>query len=162
MPKPKNKCPNPLFEKWIQEWKEEAIKRDTVQQFWFSKALASLRRYPLPLASGKDCLILQNFGKKLCDMLDKKLEQHRELYGIEPEVPVNLPAVSSIEGSNSLLLGDESENRENEVIPRKRKKVHNFFFNFAYIYFFIIQINFEKNNMYFSLYHYFFQFLVNE
>ena len=83
--------------------------------------------------------------------LDKKLEQRRELYGIEPEVPVNLPTVSSIEGSNSLLLGNESENGENEVIPRKRKKVHNFFFNFACIYFFIMQINFEKNNMYFSL-----------
>lgn len=43
----------------------------------FTKALDSLKRYPLPLESGKECIILQHFGTKLCLMLDKKLEEQR-------------------------------------------------------------------------------------
>lgn len=43
----------------------------------FAKALNSLRRYPLPLESGRECIILQHFGTKLCSMLDRKLEEHR-------------------------------------------------------------------------------------
>lgn len=69
--------PNPLFEQWLREWREEAASRNSDLQHSFSKALASLRRYPLPLKSGKDCIILQHFGKKLCSMLDKRFEEYK-------------------------------------------------------------------------------------
>ena len=69
--------PNPLFQQWLQEWREEAASRNSDLQHSFSKALASLKRYPLPLKSGQDCIILQHFGKKLCSMLDKRLEEYK-------------------------------------------------------------------------------------
>ncbi|CAB0032172.1 unnamed protein product [Trichogramma brassicae] len=84
------KCANPLFEQWLKEWQDEAKARDLQMQFCFGKALDSLRRYPLVLETGRDCIILKHFGHKLCDMLDKKLSQHKLLN--------NLPS-SSNDGS---------------------------------------------------------------
>ncbi|XP_032686476.1 crossover junction endonuclease MUS81 [Odontomachus brunneus] len=69
--------PNHLFEIWLEEWKKEAMLRNSELQSHFAKALDSLKRYPLPLESGRDCIILQHFGSKLCSMLDKKLEEYR-------------------------------------------------------------------------------------
>lgn len=73
----KLKNPNPLFECWLEEWRKEAASRNSDLQYHFSKALAALKKYPLPLKSGKDCIILQHFGKKLCSMLDRKLEEYK-------------------------------------------------------------------------------------
>ena len=73
--KPRN--PNPLFEFWLEEWRKEAASRNSDLQYHFSKALAALKKYPLPLKSGKDCIILQHFGTKLCSMLDRKLKEYK-------------------------------------------------------------------------------------
>lgn len=70
--------PNRLFEAWLEEWRNEAAHRNSELSRHFAKALQSLRKYPLPLASGKECIILQHFGTKLCLMLDRKLKEHRE------------------------------------------------------------------------------------
>jgi len=70
--------PNRLFENWLEEWRNEAILRNSELEHHFTKALQSLRKYPLPLASGKECIILQHFGTKLCSMLDRKLQEHRK------------------------------------------------------------------------------------
>lgn len=43
-----------------------------------SQALFSLRKYPLELKSGAECLILKNFGRQLCAKLDKKLAEYRQ------------------------------------------------------------------------------------
>ncbi|XP_076033706.1 mus81 structure-specific endonuclease subunit isoform X2 [Oratosquilla oratoria] len=72
------KHPNPLFEKWLLEWKEEAAQRQSNMKYNFQRALKSLRQFPLPLESGKDCKILAHFGDKICSMLDKKLEKYKE------------------------------------------------------------------------------------
>ncbi|KYN04812.1 PREDICTED: crossover junction endonuclease MUS81 [Cyphomyrmex costatus] len=69
--------PNRLFESWLEEWRNEAVFRNSELHDHFAKALDSLKRYPLPLESGKECIILQHFGTKLCLMLDKKLEEYR-------------------------------------------------------------------------------------
>lgn len=69
--------PNRLFESWLEEWRNEAVLRNSELHNHFAKALDSLKRYPLPLESGKECIILQHFGTKLCSMLDKKLEEYR-------------------------------------------------------------------------------------
>lgn len=39
----------------------------------FSRALKSLRLYPLPLKSGRECGILKGFNLRLCALLDEKL-----------------------------------------------------------------------------------------
>lgn len=69
--------PNPLFELWLEEWKKKAISQGSDLQHHFTKALNTLRKYPLPLDSGKDCIILKHFGLKLCTMLDRRLKEHR-------------------------------------------------------------------------------------
>lgn len=69
-------CPNPLFVRWLTEWRDEAASRGRHTRFVFQKALRSLRRYPLPLRSGKEAKILQHFGDRLCRMLDERLKQH--------------------------------------------------------------------------------------
>lgn len=74
----KMKKPNPLFEKWLTEWEEDAKNRHLETKVMFSKALKSLKKYPLPLKSGKECLILENFGTYISEKLDQKLAEHRE------------------------------------------------------------------------------------
>ncbi|XP_043680152.1 crossover junction endonuclease MUS81 [Vespula pensylvanica] len=69
--------PNPLFELWLEEWKKKAISQGSDLQHHFTKALNTLRKYPLPLDSGKDCIILKHFGLKLCTMLDRRLKEHK-------------------------------------------------------------------------------------
>ncbi|KAL1446162.1 hypothetical protein MTO96_044661, partial [Rhipicephalus appendiculatus] len=75
--KKKDPDPNPLFTKWLQEWKEAAAASNSKLQHVYGKALKSLKKYPLVLKSGKEAKILEYFGDKLCNMLDKKLEEHR-------------------------------------------------------------------------------------
>ncbi|KAF5289464.1 hypothetical protein FQR65_LT11837 [Abscondita terminalis] len=77
--------PNPLFEKWITEWRDKAIESDSKMVYCFEKALQSLKKYPLPLESGRDCGILKGFGEKLCKMLDKKLGEHKQNSNCLPE-----------------------------------------------------------------------------
>lgn len=73
----KLKSPNPLFEKWLMEWRNKAKEHDSKMQYTFNAALKSLRKYPIPLNSGRECMILKGFGTKLCEMLDKKLKDHK-------------------------------------------------------------------------------------
>ncbi|XP_043266273.1 crossover junction endonuclease MUS81 isoform X2 [Colletes gigas] len=88
----KLKKPNPLFELWLEKWRKQAAFKNPDLQYSFSKALASLRKYPLPLKSGKDCIILQHFGKKLCLLLDKRLEKHKSLEDADDFVCINCKA----------------------------------------------------------------------
>lgn len=73
----KHKNPNPLFVEWLTDWRDKAIEKDSKMQYCFSKALEALKKYPLPLETGRDCKILQGFGDKLCQMLDEKLAKHK-------------------------------------------------------------------------------------
>lgn len=78
--------PNPLFEKWLTEWKEGAKKRGSKMEKTFNYALSNLRKYKLPLASGRECRILKGFGEKLCKMLDDKLKDYGESEENYPQV----------------------------------------------------------------------------
>lgn len=68
--------PNPLFERWLTEWRDKARKENSKMEFCFTIALQSLKKYPLPLESGRDCKILKGFGEKLCLMIDNKLKTY--------------------------------------------------------------------------------------
>lgn len=70
------KNPNPLFKKWLQEIIDDAKKRQKKIGKAYQNALDSLNKYPLTLHSGHDCAILENFGPKICQLLDEKLEKH--------------------------------------------------------------------------------------
>lgn len=71
--KPKN--PNKLFKLWLKEWSDEAEKKKRTNNA-YSKALHTLNKYPLTLFTGHDCAILENFGPKICQMLDDRLVIH--------------------------------------------------------------------------------------
>ncbi|XP_035216599.1 crossover junction endonuclease MUS81-like isoform X2 [Stegodyphus dumicola] len=70
--------PNPLFEKWLTEWKDDAKEKGLKTQYVYAKALSSLKKYPLPLSSGKEAKILEYFGDKICAMLDAKLLEWKQ------------------------------------------------------------------------------------
>ncbi|XP_046392978.1 crossover junction endonuclease MUS81 isoform X2 [Ischnura elegans] len=89
-------CPNPLFRKWLTEWKNEAKEKGSDMKYVYSKALASLNKYPLVLKSGRECAILQHFGVKLCSMLDKKLAEHNQSQIITTSVNSGLEAIQAI------------------------------------------------------------------
>lgn len=72
----KYKSPNPLFEKWLTKWRDEAKEQNSKMQFCYSLALKSLCKYPLPLENGRQCKILSGFGDKLCAKLDDALKKH--------------------------------------------------------------------------------------
>lgn len=71
---PKN--PNALFKKWLREYIDDAEKNKKKISKVYQRALDSLNKYPLTLFSGHDCAILENFGPKICHLLDEKLEKH--------------------------------------------------------------------------------------
>ncbi|KAK0085221.1 hypothetical protein PV325_005556 [Microctonus aethiopoides] len=86
--------PNKLFETWLEEWRDKA---NPNMKYNFSKALESLKKYPLPLKSGKDCIVLQHFGTKLCMMLDSKLEKHVVGINIEKRPPKKQLAIADVQ-----------------------------------------------------------------
>lgn len=137
------KCPNPLFVSWLDEWHQQARDKGLQSQYTYSKALTSLRKYPLQLDSGKQAKILDGFGDKICKMLDDKLEQHIAVHGCISDVSlesrneilqqVHKPRVSACVQRPSLSLSSDDtdfvektdkKNSENSAQkkPTKRKQ----------------------------------------
>ncbi|CAL1540057.1 unnamed protein product [Lymnaea stagnalis] len=82
--KRKKKSPtnaNPLFTQWLTEWKDEAMEKGWKSAHTYSKALKTLKLFPLRLETGSDCRLLQNFGEKICQMLDEKLLEYKKNQG---------------------------------------------------------------------------------
>ncbi|XP_071277193.1 crossover junction endonuclease MUS81 [Agelaius tricolor] len=77
--------PNPLFARWLREWRDEA--QGTWARGTYERALRSLSRFPLPLRSGRAAAILQHFGPALCARLDQRLSQHRREQGLPATPP---------------------------------------------------------------------------
>lgn len=100
--------PNPLFTKWLREWKEEAVASNRKTQHVFAKALRSLKKYPLVLQSGKEAKILEFFGDKLCTMLDKKLEQHRRAGHGPPLSDAAALSLPHLDGRGPTLCSSQS------------------------------------------------------
>ncbi|XP_063083612.1 crossover junction endonuclease MUS81 isoform X2 [Cavia porcellus] len=107
-------CPNPLFVRWLTEWRDAAASRGRRTRFVFQKALCSLRRYPLPLHSGKEAKILQHFGDGLCRMLDERLQQHRASDGDH--------ASGSPSGEKSPTLEKSPAKDQDSSMPVRRGK----------------------------------------
>uniref|UniRef100_A0A2A4J0I2 Crossover junction endonuclease MUS81 n=1 Tax=Heliothis virescens TaxID=7102 RepID=A0A2A4J0I2_HELVI len=68
--------PNPLFEDWLSNTYEEAKLKKSALEPMLKEATESLAKYPLPLKSGAECIILKGFDKKLCLYLDKCLNNY--------------------------------------------------------------------------------------
>ncbi|KAJ9591198.1 hypothetical protein L9F63_002269 [Diploptera punctata] len=127
------KSPNPLFEKWLEEWKKEAESKGSDLQYCFGKALKSLQKYPLPLKTGRDCGILGYFGNRLCVMLDRKLAEYKKEHpeGLDAEcddIADDNPQQSSTKNiankakPRSKKLKSPSKDDSNKKGTRKRTK----------------------------------------
>uniref|UniRef100_A0A182JZN3 Crossover junction endonuclease MUS81 n=1 Tax=Anopheles christyi TaxID=43041 RepID=A0A182JZN3_9DIPT len=88
------KRPNPLFEMWLEEMIAKAEEKNTMGRIALQKALTSLRRYPLPLASGRDCIVLTDFGKTICENLDRRLKAYLASGG--RVISDHVPAIEAI------------------------------------------------------------------
>lgn len=112
----KLKTPNPLFTKWITEWRDKAREEDSSTQYCFAKALKSLKQYPLPLETAKSCKMLNGFGTKLCAMLDHKLKQHKKNNGAATDIH----DMDTDENENDLNLSNKTK-KAKAATPKKRK-----------------------------------------
>jgi crossover junction endonuclease MUS81 len=116
----KPKRPNLLFEQWLTEWRDKAKQNESKMQFCFSLALKSLKKYPLPLETGKDCKILNGFGEKLCKMLDDKLMQYKATNGSLNSNIVESPIETKIKKSNKKAKVNPQQGHLKEYIPQYR------------------------------------------
>uniref|UniRef100_A0A336LYJ3 Crossover junction endonuclease MUS81 n=1 Tax=Culicoides sonorensis TaxID=179676 RepID=A0A336LYJ3_CULSO len=114
-------CANPLFEKWLTEFICEAEKKDAKSQYQLKKALASLQKFPLPLNTGRDCIILEGFGKGICTLLDQKLEIYIK-NRLSSEVSGNQNIVELSESFRGSAVYQKEQERENEAIVEEVTK----------------------------------------
>ncbi|XP_780532.5 crossover junction endonuclease MUS81 [Strongylocentrotus purpuratus] len=113
-------CPNPLFVQWLTEWRDAAAEKGIKTQYAYGKALVALKKYPLPFQSGKAAKILDNFGDKICSMLDKKLEEH-----LANEAESSSTAVDVDDDSDEIAVCSPVGMQFNETMngsTRKRKQ----------------------------------------
>ncbi|KAK7505471.1 hypothetical protein BaRGS_00003216 [Batillaria attramentaria] len=130
--KKRDPCPNPLFCKWLAEWRDEAKEKGWKSEFIYSKALRSLKKYPLLLSSGKECKMLQNFGDKICKMLDDRLllyktEQHDSAPFPESDDSQSLPSVPTapLESKSVAAVHEISDSSDDDVDMRTRTASHS-------------------------------------
>ncbi|KAK8787386.1 hypothetical protein V5799_022835 [Amblyomma americanum] len=129
----KNPDPNPLFTKWLQEWRDAAVASNSKLQHVYGRALKSLRKYPLVLKTGQEAKILEYFGDKLCAMLDKKLEEHRRdnpawcLPSDSAPMVLDLTDDDDSQTSTSQddAVGTTSSGKPASTVKAKRKKAGN-------------------------------------
>ncbi|KAI9506344.1 hypothetical protein BX070DRAFT_187571 [Coemansia spiralis] len=75
-------CANPLFLKWVNEWYQDACRRNAKTQFTLKKALKSLQRYPLRIENAQEAMQLEGIGQGIADRLAKKLASWQKENGI--------------------------------------------------------------------------------
>ncbi|VEN38033.1 unnamed protein product [Callosobruchus maculatus] len=126
----KLKTPNYLFQTWLTEWRDEAKRSDSLLVSSYEEALQSLKMYPLPLKSGKECKILIGFTTEICSMLDKKLESFKLLN--EPlgtniqkesgETPCSSDINKAVNLPNTDQIDILREINTIEYVPKDKKK----------------------------------------
>ncbi|XP_016949405.1 crossover junction endonuclease MUS81 [Drosophila biarmipes] len=114
--------PNPLFTRWLERWLREAERRQQKSQFKLRQALESLRSYPLPLSSGRDCSILRGFGGTLCQLIDEELRQHRGLRLAPQEDVARAQYEQQVQEVVRQVQVQQSVHQKRQVKPRKPNK----------------------------------------
>ncbi|XP_014278866.1 crossover junction endonuclease MUS81 isoform X2 [Halyomorpha halys] len=118
--KVKLKSPNPLFEKWLLEWHEENVTAGKIETI-YSKALESLRKFPLVLNSGFECIILEHFDKQLCVKLAHKLDEYEATSKRCNEGPDVRNLSNGVRESEN-CLDVRKENTDNLASPKRSLK----------------------------------------
>jgi len=58
------------------EWRDEAKQKNSKLQYTYAKAAAAVKKYPLPLSSGEEAMILDNIGGMIARRLDEAMAKH--------------------------------------------------------------------------------------
>ncbi|CAH2982667.1 unnamed protein product [Chilo suppressalis] len=111
----KRKRPNPFFQESLEKLYEDAKNTNSKLEPMLKEALDSLSKYPLPLETGAECIILKGFNKKLCMFLDKCLECHNSNKSIKP----NLISESAEVSAKQIKVDQDC--KENKTVCPKSK-----------------------------------------
>ncbi|XP_078000727.1 structure-specific endonuclease subunit MUS81-like isoform X2 [Glandiceps talaboti] len=106
---------------WLTEWHDASMNISSKRQYAYAKAINSLKKYPLPLSSGKEAKILEGFGDKICKMLDKKLIEH----GITPGTPISCKYQPMEVDKHSRVTDQCEESDEYSSRTQNRTKENN-------------------------------------
>ncbi|XP_065661892.1 crossover junction endonuclease MUS81 isoform X2 [Hydra vulgaris] len=79
--KSRKSCANPMFLLWLEEWQKDAEEKGLNSKWTYSKAISSIKKYPLPLRSGKEAKILENIGDGIAKKLDQRLAEYLDSGG---------------------------------------------------------------------------------
>ncbi|CAL8115650.1 unnamed protein product [Orchesella dallaii] len=109
-PSTKKPCPNPIFESWIIQWKDDAETKDSMLKHVYANALESLRKYPLPLSSGNECSVLENFGPYMCKLIENRIAKE------------NMVPVTSQGAIEVINLSDEEPGPSSKITANKKKQ----------------------------------------
>nr|XP_047133227.1 crossover junction endonuclease MUS81 isoform X2 [Hydra vulgaris] len=66
--KSRKSCANPMFLLWLEEWQKDAEEKGLNSKWTYSKAISSIKKYPLPLRSGDG--IAKKLDQRLAEYLD--------------------------------------------------------------------------------------------
>lgn len=124
--------PNPLFQDWLEELHEEAKQKKSKFESVLKEALTSISKYPLPLQSGAECAILKGFDKRLCLLLDKRLEAYKcfvnyvnptSIHSVEDSSPFKqyCTTTATDQGTENNIENPSVEDNSNDVIQKTKK-----------------------------------------
>ena len=86
----------------------------------------AIRKYPLPLNSGKECIILEGFGEKICQTIDKKLESFLADGGLNKFLMLLFFMEYSFNISNKgKLHNDSEENTSTDELKLSKKNAQS-------------------------------------
>ncbi|KAJ7360134.1 Crossover junction endonuclease mus81 [Desmophyllum pertusum] len=127
--KKQRECPNPLFLKWLEEWRDEAKQKNTKLQYTYGKAVVAVRKYPLPLSCGEEAMILDNIASgMIARRLDQAMANHNarnqqeivECHELEEEYSRDInPILDSLSVPPPPLM-----DLDNDAIEKAPPKVH--------------------------------------
>jgi hypothetical protein len=88
--------------------------------------LVSLRKYPLPLNSGKECLILEGFGDKICKLIDERLKTFLQEGGVLHDSESNIEMIDDDDDNQHIskkvgtkIISDSYEDQYQEDITSR-------------------------------------------
>nr|CAB3264088.1 crossover junction endonuclease MUS81-like [Phallusia mammillata] len=114
-----DECPNRLFLSYLKTWRDDAGAAESKAYHTYNKAFKSMQKYPLPLQNGKEAIIIENIGDKICSMLDSKLNKDAQEKDMTPRE--FLEESRNVHSSWWASLEESNSNLAKKQKPKKTK-----------------------------------------
>ena len=120
---------NSIFFTYLEEFEKKASSKGCKSANGYRKCISTLKKYPLPLERGTDAFILQNFGKKICKMLDSRLVEDAKKSGLEIKEFLQLnrtvEPLKQVSTSNELNIVRKEKLTKVKSMPIKKSTITN-------------------------------------